>query len=43
VYLLDSKHFTTLLDGSVFDPAIREQVRGYIISLVPTLLSRVRA
>jgi AcrR family transcriptional regulator len=38
VYLLDSRHFTTLLGGSVYQPEVREQVRGYIISLVPTLL-----
>ena len=40
VYLLDSRHFTTLLGGSVYDAAVREQVRAYIINLVPTLLGQ---
>jgi AcrR family transcriptional regulator len=43
VYLLDSRHFTTLLGGSVYDPVVRAKVREYIISLVPTLLGRSRA
>jgi AcrR family transcriptional regulator len=43
VYLLDSRHFTTLLGGSVFEPTVREKVREYIISLVPTLLGRSRS
>ena len=40
VYLLDSRHFATLLGGSVYEPAIRQQVRDYVIGLVPTLLGR---
>lgn len=43
VYLLDSRHFTSLLGGSVYDPAVRANVRAYIINLVPTLLGRSRA
>jgi AcrR family transcriptional regulator len=42
LYLLDSRHFTSLLGGSVYEPEIRRHVRAYIIDLVPTLLGRGR-
>ena len=38
LFLLDSRHFTSLLGGSVYEPAVRHRVRGYIIGLVQTLL-----
>jgi AcrR family transcriptional regulator len=39
LFLLDSRHFTSLLGGSVDAPEVRERVRTYIISLVQKLLS----
>ncbi len=38
LFLLDSRHFTSLLGGSVYAPDVRERVRTYIISLVQKLL-----
>ena len=40
LFLLDSRHFTTFLGGSVYTPAVRKRARSYIINLVPTLLGR---
>jgi AcrR family transcriptional regulator len=42
IFLLDSRHFTTLLGNSIRSPALRKRVRAYIISLVPQLLGRGR-
>ncbi|MBI3784614.1 MAG: TetR/AcrR family transcriptional regulator, partial [Deltaproteobacteria bacterium] len=39
-FLLDSRHFTTLLGRSVHQPALRKRVRTYIINLVPLLLGQ---
>ena len=38
LFLLDSRHFTSLLGGSVYETEVRERVRTYIISLVQKLL-----
>ena len=38
LFLLDSRHFTSLLEGSVYEPRVRQRVRAYIISLVQKLL-----
>ncbi len=38
LFLLDSRHFTSLLGGSVREPAVRQRVRTYIIGLVQKLL-----
>jgi len=38
LFLLDSRHFTSLLGGSVHTPAIRRRVRAHVIGLVKTLL-----
>lgn len=38
LYLLDSRHYASLLGGSVHDPDVRARVRRYIIDLVPLLL-----
>jgi AcrR family transcriptional regulator len=40
LYLLDSRHFTSLLGGSIREPAIRSRVRAYITDLVPTLMAQ---
>ena len=39
LFLLDSRQFTSLLGGSVHQPAIRRRVRAHIITLVLTLLA----
>jgi len=39
LFLLDSRHFTSLLEGSVHDPRVRQRVRAYIIGLVQKLLN----
>ncbi|MFQ5667245.1 MAG: TetR/AcrR family transcriptional regulator [Candidatus Binatia bacterium] len=38
LFLLDSRHFTSLLGGSVYTPGVRQRVRAHIISLVQKLL-----
>lgn len=38
LFLLDSRHFTSLLGGSVYEPAVRNRVRAYVIGLVQKLL-----
>jgi AcrR family transcriptional regulator len=38
MFLLDSRHFTSLLGGRVREPAMRETVRAYVIDLVHKLL-----
>ena len=40
LFLLDSRHFTSLLGGSVYQPEVRRRVRTHIINLVMKLLSR---
>ncbi len=40
LFLLDSRHFTSLLGGSVHTPAVRRRVRAHIITLVKALLGR---
>lgn len=42
LYLLDSRHFTSLLGGSIRAPEIRRRVRTYITDLVPTLMAQGR-
>ncbi|HYD50472.1 MAG TPA: TetR/AcrR family transcriptional regulator [Terriglobales bacterium] len=38
LFLLDSRHYASLLGGSVHQPEVRARVRRYIIDLVPLLL-----
>ncbi len=38
LFLLDSRHFTSLLGGSVHSPEVRRRVRAHIIRLVQRLL-----
>jgi AcrR family transcriptional regulator len=38
LFLLDSRHYASLLGGSVHTPAIRRRVRAHIITLVKALL-----
>ena len=38
LFLLYSRHFTSLLGGSVYEPAVRNRVRAYVIGLVQKLL-----
>jgi AcrR family transcriptional regulator len=38
LFLLDSRHFTSVLQGSVYEPRVRQRVRAYIIGLVKKLL-----
>jgi len=38
LFLLDSRQFTSLLGGSVYQPAVRRRVRAHVIALVLTLL-----
>jgi AcrR family transcriptional regulator len=38
VFLLDSRHFKSVLGGSVSDPELRRRVRAYVIDLVERLL-----
>jgi AcrR family transcriptional regulator len=38
LFLLDSRHFTGVLGGSVYEPAVRARVRRHILSLVQKLL-----
>jgi AcrR family transcriptional regulator len=40
LFLLDSRHFTSLLGGSVYTPEIRLRVRAHIVNLVRKLLAR---
>jgi AcrR family transcriptional regulator len=40
LFLLDSRHFTSLLGGSVHNPTVRRRVREHIINLVKALLGR---
>jgi len=40
LFLLDSRHFTSLLGGSVHNPSVRRRVRTHIITLVKALLAR---
>ena len=40
LFLLDSRHFTSLLGGSVYAPEVRRRVRAHIIKLVQKLLTR---
>ena len=40
LFLLDSRHFTSLLGGSVHNPNVRRRVRAHIINLVKALLDR---
>jgi AcrR family transcriptional regulator len=40
LFLLDSRHFTSLLGGSVHTPNVRRRVRAHIITLVKALLGR---
>jgi len=40
LFLLDSRHFTSVLGGSVHSPEVRRRVRAHIIRLVPRLLAR---
>jgi len=40
LFLLDSRHFTSLLGGSVYQPEIRQRVRTHIITLVTKLLAQ---
>ena len=40
LFLLDSRHFTSLLGGSVHNPDVRRRVRAHIINLVKALLGR---
>jgi len=42
LFLLDSRQFTSLLGGSVYEPALRRRVRAHIVNLVPRLLSPAR-
>jgi AcrR family transcriptional regulator len=39
LFLLDSRHFTSLLGGSVYSPEVRRRVRAHIITLVRKLLA----
>ena len=39
LFLLDSRHFTSLLGGSVHSPEVRRRVRTYLIKLVRKLLA----
>src|ERR1700687_2393654 len=39
LFLLDSRHFTSLLGGSVYQPDVRQRVRTHIITLVTKLLA----
>jgi len=40
LFLLDSRHFTSLLGGSVHNPKVRRRVRAHIINLVKAQLGR---
>lgn len=40
LFLLDSRHFTSLVGGSVYSPEVRRRVRAHIIKLVHKLLAR---
>jgi AcrR family transcriptional regulator len=39
LFLLDSRHFTSLIGGSVYSPEVRRRVRAYLIKLVRKLLA----
>lgn len=39
LFLLDSRHFTSLLGGSVYSPEVRRRVRAHVIKLVRKLLA----
>jgi AcrR family transcriptional regulator len=39
LFLLDSRHFTSLLGGSVYSPEMRRRVRAHVIKLVHKLLA----
>lgn len=39
LFLLDSRHFTSLLGGSIRTPEVRRRVRAYMIKLVHRLLA----
>lgn len=39
LFLLDSRHFTSLIGGSVYSPEVRRRVRVYLIKLVRKLLA----
>jgi len=39
LFLLDSRHFTSLLGGSVYTPEVRRRVRAHVIGLVKKLLA----
>jgi AcrR family transcriptional regulator len=40
LFLLDSRHFTSVLGGSVHNPNVRRRVRAHIINLVKALLAQ---
>lgn len=42
LFLLDSRHFTSLLGGSVRQPDVRRRVRTHVINLVHTLLAEAK-